>query len=103
MLTRGFIMNKHLIAAVLIAASAAVTNSAFATDSSDTAQHYDQTAGTTASQHGPNIQTIAVDQGDANHRTQAFGGTADTLSQSGTRLAAPAPLASHFGSLYSHH
>lgn len=95
-------MNKHLIAAVLIAASAVATGSAFAASSSP-APNTDPTAGAPALERGVNIQMIAVDQGDAGRSARAFGGTADTTSESGARLAPLNPIASRFESLYSHH
>jgi hypothetical protein len=88
-------MNKRLIAAFLIAASATATGSAFASGYGP-APHYDPIAGAPASQRGPNSQTIVI--ADAGYDTQAFGGMSDTTSQSGTRLAAP-----DRPSIYSHH
>jgi hypothetical protein len=90
-------MNRRLIAAFLIAASATATGSAFASGYGP-APHYDPIAGAPASQRGPNTQTIGIDQADADHGTRAFGGMSDTTSQSGIRLAARDPL-----SIYSHH
>jgi hypothetical protein len=90
-------MNKRLIAAFLIAASATATGSAFASGYGP-APHYDPIAGAPASQRGPNSQTIVGAYAGADHDTQAFGGMSDTTSQSGTRLAAPDRL-----SIYSHH
>ena len=91
-------MNRHLIAAFLITASATATGSAFASSGYGPAPHYDPIAGAPASQRGPNSQTIAVDQAGAAYGTRTFGGMSDTTSQSGTRLAARNP-----SSTYSHH
>jgi hypothetical protein len=91
-------MNRHLVAAFLIAASATATGSAFASYGYGPAPRYDPIAGAPASQRGPNNQTIVIDQGGADHGAQAFGGVSDTTSQSGTRPAAR----DHFSS-YSHH
>jgi hypothetical protein len=91
-------MNKRLIAAFLIVASATAAGSAFASSGYGPAPHYDPIAGAPASQRGPNSQTIGIDQADADHGTRAFGGMSDTTSQSGIRLAARDPL-----SIYSHH
>lgn len=91
-------MNRHLIAAFLIAASAVATGSAFAGSGYGPAPHYDPIAGAPASQRGPNSQTIVIDQGGADHGTRAFGGMSDTTSQSGSRLAAGDSLFT-----YSHH
>lgn len=88
-------MNKHLIAAFLIAASATATGSAFASSGYGPAPHYDPIAGVTASQRGPNSQTIVIDQAGADHGTRAFGGMSDTTSQSGTRLAARDPVSTY--------
>jgi hypothetical protein len=91
-------MNKHLIATLLIAVSAAAAGSAFASSGYGPAPHYDPIAGAPASQRGPVSQTIAVDQAGAGHATQAFGGMTDTASQSGVRFVARDP-----SSTYSHH
>jgi hypothetical protein len=91
-------MNKHLIAAFLIAASAVATGSAFASSGYGPAPHYNPIAGAPASQRGPNSQTIGIDQTGTDHGTRAFGGMSDTTSQSGTRLAARDSL-----STYSRH
>ncbi|TDN63243.1 hypothetical protein [Paraburkholderia sp. BL10I2N1] len=91
-------MNRHLIAAFLIGASAVATGSAFASSGYGPAPHYDPITGAPASQRGLNSQTIIIDQGNADHGTRAFGGMSDTTSQSGTRLAARDPFFT-----YSHH
>jgi hypothetical protein len=91
-------MNKHLIAAFLIAASATATGSAFASSGYGPAPHYNPIAGAPASQRGPNSQTISIDRAGTDHGTRAFGGMSDMTSQSGTRLVAGDSL-----STYSHH
>jgi hypothetical protein len=91
-------MNKQFIAALLIAASAAATGSAFASSGYGPAPHYDPIAGAPASQRGPNSQTIVIDQASADHSTQAFGGMSDMTSQSGSRLTAGDPVPT-----YLHH
>jgi len=91
-------MNKHLITALLIAASSAVTGSAFASSGYGPAPHYNPIAGAPASQRGPNSQTISIDQAGSDHGARAFGGMSDAASQSGTRLATGDSL-----STYSHH
>jgi hypothetical protein len=89
-------MNKNLIAALLVAASAALAAPAFASGYGP-APSYNPTVGAPASQRGQSAQTVAAEQAQANANATSYGGVQDTQSQSGSRVS--------FGnehSLYSH-
>ena len=88
-------MNKHLIA-VIIAASAAIAAPAFASSGYGPAPHYNPIDGAPASQRGQSVATIHAE--NANSDARAFGGVANTTSQSGSRVHAYAPE-----SLFAHH
>jgi hypothetical protein len=92
----GFIMRKHFIAAVIIAASAAVAAPVFASSGYGPAPHYDPIAGAPASQRGQSAETIHAENTNANTGTQSFGGVRETTSQWGSRVPANDP-----NSLYS--
>ena len=79
-------MNKHLIAAFLVAASGVAMVPVFGSGYGP-ANHYDPIAGAPASQRGLSNLTIATDQAATDYGRRAFGGISDTTSQSGTRLA----------------
>ncbi len=88
-------MNKHLIA-VIIAASAAIAAPAFASSGYGPAPHYSPIDGASASQRGQSAATIHAENANADSR--AFGGVADTTSQSGSRVHAYDAQ-----SLFAHH
>jgi hypothetical protein len=92
-------MNKHLIA-VIIAASAAIAAPAFASSGYGPAPHYNPIAGAPASQRGQSAATIHAE--NANVDSRAFGGVADTTSQSGRRVHARVQ-AYDAQSLFEHH
>jgi hypothetical protein len=78
-------MKTKLIAAVLVAVSAAVAAPAFASGYGP-APFYRPAAGAPASQRGQSSQTVAAEQNAvAGAATEAFGGVADGSSQSGAR------------------
>jgi hypothetical protein len=91
-------MKKHLIATLILAASAAVAGPAFASGYGP-APHYDPIAGAPASQRGPSAQTIRAERtvAEAHIDTQSYGGVPDTTSQRGSH----APV-SEIHSLYAH-
>ncbi|WP_158937650.1 hypothetical protein [Burkholderia sp. S171] len=90
-------MNKNLIAAVLVAASAALAAPAFASSGYGPAPSYNPTVGAPASQRGQSAQTVAAEQAQANANSTSYGGVQDTQSQSGSRVNL-----SNEKSLYSH-
>jgi len=87
-------MNKNLIAALLVAASAALAAPAFASGYGP-APSYNPSVGAPASQRGESVQTVAAEQAQAN--ATSYGGVQDTQSQSGSRVSV-----SNERSLYSH-
>ncbi|CAM2196601.1 DUF4148 domain-containing protein [Paraburkholderia kururiensis] len=81
-------MKTKLIAAVLVAVSAAVAAPAFASGYGP-APFYRPADGAPASQRGQSSQTVASEQNAvAGAATEAFGGVADGASQSGARHVA---------------
>ena len=90
-------MNKNLIAALLVAASAALAAPAFASSGYGPAPSYNPTVGAPASQRGQSVQTVAAEQAQANANATSYGGVQDTQSQSGNRVSL-----SNERSLYSH-
>jgi hypothetical protein len=90
-------MNKNLIAALLIAASAALAAPAFASSGYGPAPSYNPSVGAPASQRGQSVQTVAAEQAQANANATSYGGVQDTQSQSGSRVNL-----SNERSLYSH-
>jgi len=89
-------MNKNLIAALLVAASAALAAPAFASGYGP-APSYNPSVGAPASQRGESVQTVAAEQAQANANATSYGGVQDTQSQSGSRVSV-----SNERSLYSH-
>jgi hypothetical protein len=89
-------MNKNLIAALLVAASAALAAPAFASGYGP-APSYNPSVGAPASQRGESVQTVAAEQAQANANATSYGGVQDTQSQSGSRARL-----SNTQSLYSH-
>jgi hypothetical protein len=90
-------MNKNLIAALLVAASAALAAPAFASSGYGPAPSYNPSVGAPASQRGQSVQTVAAEQAQANANATSYGGVQDTQSQSGSRVNL-----SNERSLYSH-
>jgi len=97
-------MNKHLIAAFIIAASAAVAAPAFASGYGP-AFFYDTIAGAPASQRGQRAQTLLAEyiaaEAYAGEKTdtQSYGGVADSTSSWGSRTV----LAENGHLPYAHH
>ena len=90
-------MNKNLIAALLVATSAALAAPAFASSGYGPAPSYNPSVGAPASQRGQSAQTVAAEQAQANANATSYGGVQDTQSQSGSRVNL-----SNERSLYSH-
>lgn len=90
-------MNKNLIAALLVAASAALAAPAFASSGYGPAPSYNPAVGAPASQRGQSVQTVAAEQAQANANATSYGGVQDTQSQSGSRVSVSTER-----SLYSH-
>jgi hypothetical protein len=90
-------MNKNLIAALLVAASAALAAPAFASSGYGPAPSYNPSVGAPASQRGQSVQTVRAEQAQANANATSYGGVQDTQSQSGSRVNV-----SNERSLYSH-
>ena len=90
-------MNKNLIAALLVAASAALAAPAFASSGYGPAPSYNPSVGAPASQRGQSVQTVAAEQAQANANATSYGGVQDTQSQSGNRVSVSTEK-----SLYSH-
>ncbi|SEJ17598.1 hypothetical protein [Paraburkholderia diazotrophica] len=82
-------MKTRLIAALLVAVSAAVAAPAFASGYGP-APFYRPSVGAPASQHGVSAQTIAAERNQAVDANSAVGGVADTSSASGSRRPAEA-------------
>lgn len=90
-------MKTKLIAAALIAASAAIAAPAFASGYGP-APFYRPSVGAPASQQGQNSQTLAAEARQAASNTAtSYGGVSDTSSQAGTRAAATGPGSVFFG------
>ena len=90
-------MNKNLIAALLVAASAALAAPAFASSGYGPAPSYNPSVGAPASQRGQSAQTVAAEQAQANANSTSYGGVQDTQSQLGSRVSVNSER-----SLYSH-
>ena len=96
-------MKTQLIAAaVLVAASAALTAPAFA-GGYGPAPFYRPSVGAPASQRGQSAQTLSAEAQQSYDSTTAYGGVRNGNSQSGTRLLAPDNATSGRDSLYTHH
>ena len=91
-------MKTKLIAALLVASSAAVAAPAFASGYGP-APFYRPAAGAPASQQGVSVQTFAAERAQAKIADTAYGGVAGATGQAGSR-------ADHLGapdqSLYGH-
>jgi hypothetical protein len=90
-------MNKNLIAALLVAASAALAAPAFASSGYGPAPSYNPSVGAPASQRGQSVQTVRAEQAQANANATSYGGVQDTQSESGSRVTV-----NNARSLYSH-
>ncbi|MCC8401638.1 hypothetical protein LJ655_06965 [Paraburkholderia sp. MMS20-SJTN17] len=75
-------MKTKLIAALLVAASAAIAAPAFASGYGP-APYYRPAVGAPASQQGQNAQTVAAER--ANAQSNAYGGVNSVSTQSGSR------------------
>jgi hypothetical protein len=91
-------MKTKIIAALLVAASAAVAAPAFASGYGP-APFYNPGVGAPASQRGQSEQTVAAEEASAAADNNAVGGVSDQTTQSG----APDYSMSNAGSLYAHH
>jgi hypothetical protein len=78
-------MKSKLIAALLVATSAALAAPAFASSGYGPAPFYRPDVGAPSSQRGPSAQTLAAEQGDAAVAQSGVGGTVESsASQSGS-------------------
>src|SRR5471032_1976780 len=83
-------MNKNLIAALLVAASAALAAPAFASSGYGPAPSYNPSVGAPASQRGQSVQTVAAEQAQAKANATSYGGVQDTcLARRRTTLRSP--------------
>ena len=91
-------MNRNLIAALLVAVTAAVSAPAFASSGNGPAPTYNPIAGAPASQRGQSAQTVAVEQAAYGANGNAYGGVASVFSESGRRTLGASGQAS-----FAHH
>ncbi|MEZ2352278.1 hypothetical protein [Caballeronia sp. RCC_10] len=77
-------MKRNLIATLLIAVSASIAAPAFASGYGP-APSYRPAVGAPASQQGPSAQAIAAEEHAHGIDANAFGGSRDSLAQSGNR------------------
>jgi hypothetical protein len=77
-------MKRNLLATLLIAVSATVAAPAFASGYGP-APFYRPAVGAPSSQQGPTAQVIAAEQQSNGVASTAFGGSRDSLAQSGNR------------------
>ena len=93
-------MKSKLIAALLVAVSAAVAAPAFASGYGP-APFYRPSVGAPDSQRGQSVQTVAAERNSTNSVSAdtSYGGVADTSSQSGSRQV----IATTTRSLYEGH
>ncbi|CDY79790.1 FIG00455658: hypothetical protein [Caballeronia glathei] len=77
-------MKRNLLAALLVAVSASLAAPAFASGYGP-APFYRPATGAPASQQGPSAQTLAAEQAAINADSSAYGGSRDSLSQTGNR------------------
>ncbi|VXB21327.1 conserved exported hypothetical protein [Burkholderia sp. 8Y] len=80
-------MKRNLLATLLIAASATIAAPAFASGYGP-APFYRPAVGAPTSQQGPSAQAIAADEHAHGADANAFGGSRDSLAQSGARTQA---------------
>lgn len=81
-------MKTKLIAALLVAASAAVAVPAFASGYGP-APFYRPDVGAPASQQGISVQTVAAERAQAQAADSAYGGVAGNSAQAGSRAGQP--------------
>ncbi|SDG61699.1 hypothetical protein [Paraburkholderia phenazinium] len=79
-------MNRNLIAALLVTATAAVAAPAFASSGYGPAPSYNPIVGAPASQRGQSAQTVAAEQAAYGAGGNAYGGVAGAVSESGSRV-----------------
>jgi hypothetical protein len=92
-------MKTRLIAALFVALTASAAAPAFASGYGP-APAYRPTVGAPASQRGQSLQTLAVESGDIDSRTQsAYGGSVAGHSEAGGRVIG---IAQH-DPLFAHH
>lgn len=91
-------MKRNLIATLLIAASASIAAPAFASGYGP-APSYRPAVGAPASQQGPSAQAIAAEESAHGIDARAYGGSRDSLAQSGGRAQA----ANNTNSIYFGH
>jgi hypothetical protein len=77
-------MKRNLLATLLIAASATIAAPAFASGYGP-APFYRPAVGAPTSQQGPQAQAVAAEEHANGVNDTAFGGSRDTLAQSGSR------------------
>jgi len=77
-------MKRNLLATLLIAASATLAAPAFASGYGP-APSYRPAVGAPSSQQGPSAQTFAAEENAHAVNTTAFGGSRDSVAQSGNR------------------
>ncbi|WP_244817059.1 hypothetical protein [Caballeronia sp. Lep1P3] len=80
-------MKRNLLASLLIAASATLAAPAFASGYGP-APSYRPAVGAPSSQQGPSAQTFAAEEHAHGVDANAFGGSRDSLAQSGSRVQA---------------
>jgi hypothetical protein len=80
-------MKRNLLATLLIAASATLAAPAFASGYGP-APFYRPAAGAPTSQQGPSAQAIAAEEHAHGVDANAYGGSRDSLAQSGARTQA---------------
>jgi hypothetical protein len=90
-------MKTKILAAVLIAASAAIAAPAFASGYGP-APFYNPTIGAPASQRGPSEQTVAAEEASNSASNSAYGGVNEQTTQSASQASISAT-----SSLYRHH
>jgi hypothetical protein len=80
-------MKRNLLATLLIAASATIAAPAFASGYGP-APFYKPAVGAPTSQQGPSAQAIAAEEQSNGVNATAFGGSRESLAQSGNRSQA---------------
>jgi hypothetical protein len=89
-------MKRNLLATLLIVASATLAAPAFASGYGP-APFYRPAVGAPASQQGQSAQTIAAEQAANGTDARAYGGSRDTLAQSGSRAQTSDTNSVYFG------
>ena len=83
-----YIVHKTLITSLLIAGSISVAPSAFASGYGPS-PYYNPVSGAPASQRGQSMQTIKVEQAQADGSSPSYGGAAELHGESGARGQKP--------------